>query len=194
MQTFLPYPDFKKSASVLDNKRLGKQRLECLQILRTLWFGRRQKLCCSLKCYNRNSKGEIINYTIISNIYHWKKRKCPYCGSTNYIEYKTPWYNHPAVQMWKGYEVHLYDYLSQICYEWTIVRGYQDSILSKSLELLEWCCNSSDKDVLPFWLGNNKLHLSHQSNLIRKKPDYYRPIFGYDIPDDLRYFWPTKEK
>lgn len=33
MQTFLPYPDFQKSAQVLDQKRLGKQRLECLQIL-----------------------------------------------------------------------------------------------------------------------------------------------------------------
>lgn len=32
MQTFLPYPDFAKSAKVLDNKRLGKQRVECKQI------------------------------------------------------------------------------------------------------------------------------------------------------------------
>lgn len=32
MQTFLPYPDFAKSASVLDNKRLGKQRVEAKQI------------------------------------------------------------------------------------------------------------------------------------------------------------------
>lgn len=36
MQTFLPYPDFAKSASVLDNRRLGKQRVECLQILKAL--------------------------------------------------------------------------------------------------------------------------------------------------------------
>lgn len=36
MQTFLPYPDFAESARVLDNKRLGKQRVECLQILRAL--------------------------------------------------------------------------------------------------------------------------------------------------------------
>ena len=32
MQTFLPYPEFDKSAYVLDNKRLGKQRVECKQI------------------------------------------------------------------------------------------------------------------------------------------------------------------
>jgi len=36
MQTFLPYRDFVDSASVLDDKRLGKQRVECLQILRAL--------------------------------------------------------------------------------------------------------------------------------------------------------------
>jgi hypothetical protein len=36
MQTFLPYPDFQESARVLDRQRLGKQRVECLQILRTL--------------------------------------------------------------------------------------------------------------------------------------------------------------
>lgn len=36
MQTFLPYPDFVKSLQCLDNKRLGKQRVEALQILNTL--------------------------------------------------------------------------------------------------------------------------------------------------------------
>jgi hypothetical protein len=36
MQTFLPYPDFHQSALCLDNKRLGKQRVECLQILKAL--------------------------------------------------------------------------------------------------------------------------------------------------------------
>lgn len=36
MQTFLPFPDFKQSAAALDTDRLGKQRAEVLQILRTL--------------------------------------------------------------------------------------------------------------------------------------------------------------
>ncbi|WP_055475722.1 MSMEG_6728 family protein [Gordonia sp. HS-NH1] len=36
MQTFLPYPDFRRSAEVLDPARLGKQRVETLQILRAL--------------------------------------------------------------------------------------------------------------------------------------------------------------
>lgn len=36
MQTFLPYPDFAESARVLDRQRLGKQRVECKQILMAL--------------------------------------------------------------------------------------------------------------------------------------------------------------
>ncbi|MEJ3653240.1 MSMEG_6728 family protein [Actinomycetes bacterium KLBMP 9759] len=36
MQTFLPYPDFAASAAVLDERRLGKQRVEALQVLRAL--------------------------------------------------------------------------------------------------------------------------------------------------------------
>lgn len=36
MQTFIPYTNIKKSAKVLDNKRLGKQRVEAIQIARCL--------------------------------------------------------------------------------------------------------------------------------------------------------------
>jgi hypothetical protein len=36
MQTFLPYPDFAASARALDVRRLGKQRVEALQVLRGL--------------------------------------------------------------------------------------------------------------------------------------------------------------
>lgn len=36
MQTFLPYPSFKQSAACLDRARLGKQRLEGVQILKVL--------------------------------------------------------------------------------------------------------------------------------------------------------------
>ena len=36
MQTFLPYASFVKSAKCLDRKRIGKQRVETMQILNTL--------------------------------------------------------------------------------------------------------------------------------------------------------------
>lgn len=38
MNTFLPYADFALSARCLDNKRLGKQRIEAYQILQVLLF------------------------------------------------------------------------------------------------------------------------------------------------------------
>src|SRR5215210_4461763 len=36
MQTFVPYSDFESSARALDTKRLGKQRVEVIQIVRAL--------------------------------------------------------------------------------------------------------------------------------------------------------------
>lgn len=36
MQTFLPDPDFETTARLLDSRRLGKQRVEAMQILRAL--------------------------------------------------------------------------------------------------------------------------------------------------------------
>ena len=42
MQTFLPYPDFRESLESLDNKRLGKQRVEAYQIISAI-TGRTRK-------------------------------------------------------------------------------------------------------------------------------------------------------
>jgi hypothetical protein len=36
VQTFLPYADFERSARALDTRRLGKQRVECIQVVRGL--------------------------------------------------------------------------------------------------------------------------------------------------------------
>jgi hypothetical protein len=40
VQTFLPYPEFLRSAQALDQRRLGKQRVETLQVLRALTWPR----------------------------------------------------------------------------------------------------------------------------------------------------------
>ena len=36
MQTFLPFPSFRASAETLDDRRLGKQRVETLQVMKAL--------------------------------------------------------------------------------------------------------------------------------------------------------------
>lgn len=72
MQTFLPYNDFPKSAASLDMRRLGKQRVEAYQILRSLlgisngWINHpATKMWCghemTLYIYTRDICNEWIN-------------------------------------------------------------------------------------------------------------------------------------
>ena len=72
MQTFLPYSDFKKSAEALDMKRLGKQRVECLQILKALTGAGGWKNHPAVKMWNGYSSA-LITYGIAICI-EWKKR------------------------------------------------------------------------------------------------------------------------
>ena len=172
MQTFLPYPSFEQSARVLDNRRLGKQRVECLQILQALACGPYQKCENSLpwthKTWVKCQKEEFQTKRQI----HTKYRN-------------TPWYNHPAVKMWRGYELALANYGFSICDAW-IQRGFKDTCLGKitqqfDLRLAFMC---------PPWLGNEAFHASHRSNLLRKDPTWYSQ-FGWTEPNDLPYVWPV---
>jgi hypothetical protein len=95
------------------------------------------------------------------------------------------WTNHPATNMWRGYEAALALYGVKVCQEW-IDRGYKDSLLPEFQERFIRDHESFDN---PQWLGDARLHLSHQSNLIRKDPLFYVPVFGDDIPNDMPYFW-----
>ncbi len=93
------------------------------------------------------------------------------------------WKNHPAVKMWRGHLGALSEYGIAICNEWR-ARGYQDNQLPFFLERREANC------PMPKWLGNPEFHLSHQSNLIRKLPSHYSPLFP-GVPDNLPYVWPS---
>ncbi|MGI8676970.1 MAG: MSMEG_6728 family protein [Nocardioidaceae bacterium] len=155
VQTFLPYPDFNRSARVLDDKRLGKQRVECLQIMHVL-IGLRWNV------------------------------------SLEVIEEFTPrgWRNHPAVLMWTGCEDSLLDYQRSVCAVWAS-RGFHDTCYAKSVGLMaRWWDEGGTGSARPSWLGDAALHRSHQSNLIRKAPAIYRPLFP-GVPDDLPYIWPA---
>lgn len=98
------------------------------------------------------------------------------------------WTNHPATNMWRGYEAALALYGIKMCQEW-IARGYKDSLLPEFQERFILDHKSLDN---PEWLGDARVHVSHQSNLIRKDPQFYAPIFG-EIPSDIPYFWWTAE-
>ena len=52
MQTFLPYPDFRKSLQTLDYRRLGKQRVEAMQLVKAIYiedYGWRKHPCCKMR-------------------------------------------------------------------------------------------------------------------------------------------------
>jgi hypothetical protein len=148
VQTFLPYADFRRSAEVLDTKRLGKQRVECLQVLRGLTV--------------------------------------PTYG----------WRHHPAVRMWRGHEEALGRYTFTVCETWT-ERGHADTVAATMTAELAALGLREVRDqpalaaagALPPWLGEEDLHRSHRSALLRKDPARYGPLFT-DVPDDLPYVWP----
>lgn len=148
MQTFLPYPDFARSLAVLDTPRLGKQRVETLQILRALVL--------------------------------------PEYG----------WQNHPAVRMWEGRLPALVLYGLISADQWR-QRGFGDSTAAHIAEFAPEAVGASQADLaaaglLPAWLGDERLHRSHQSKLLGKNPDHYRQFFP-DVPADLEYFWPDPD-
>ena len=103
------------------------------------------------------------------------------------INPKYGWQNHPAVNMWRGYLGALLDYQTAICYEWVVNRGYKDTCLEKTEALLH---NHPLTDEYPDWLGDSEIHTSHQSNLVKKDPIFYKAVFP-NVPDNIEYVWPV---
>jgi hypothetical protein len=149
MQTFLPVADFEESARLLDSPRLGKQRVETLQVLRAL---------------------ELPDYG---------------------------WASHPVVHMWRGRTPGLVAYGLAMVRVWR-ERGFADTTERLIGEFAPEVVGVPQAELaaaglLPSWVGDEALHLSHRSNLIAKDPEFYRPrfaeLFGAE-PDDLPYVWP----
>lgn len=158
VQTFLPFADFARSARTLDTKRLGKQRVETLQVMRAL----------TVEGYG--------------------------------------WRNHPAARMWEGHRPSLMAYQDATCDEWER-RGFADTCREKTLEVLalpstlfrrslslpavdELRLYRAGETSPPSWLGREDVHASHRSNLVRKDPEHYMPLFP-GTPPDLDYVWPV---
>ena len=97
------------------------------------------------------------------------------------------WVNHPATNMWRGYEKSLVVYGTTICAEWK-ARGYKDAMQARIGEYFYKFPES--EDGLPSWFGNDEFHLSHRSNLVRKFPEHYLQYWPGMSPD-LEYVWPV---
>jgi hypothetical protein len=150
VQTFLPYPSFARSAAVLDDRRLGKQRVEALQVVRALTWA----------------------------TYGWK--------------------HHPAVRMWQGSVESLGRYGYLICREW-VGRGFADTcavsiatdLADAGVTTVRTEAELAAAGALPAWLGDDRVHRSHQAALRRKDPEHYGPLFP-DVDPDQPYHWPVQ--
>ena len=95
------------------------------------------------------------------------------------------WRNHPASRMWADNLAGLSAYGVEMCREWKR-RGYRDTCEERITALVK-----PDPYDLPRWWGRMDIVESHRSNLIRKAPELYRPLW-VDTPDDLPYVWVTE--
>ena len=139
MNTFLPFKDFILSGKALDNKRLGKQRVEVLQMLNKI---------------HGITKGK-------------------------------GWTNHPCTKMWYSTPNALVEYGLNICDIWKN-KGFKDTCYEK----IKFHYKSNLSNKMPEWLGRDDVHISHQSKLIQKDREFYKPKFP-NAPENLEYVWPV---
>jgi hypothetical protein len=176
MQTFLPYPNFAQSAACLDNKRLGKQRVEVLKILNALAKGPQHCPVCltgpidQRVCYHPELAAKKLHGHAIKT---------------------TAWYNHPATQMWLGYTDRLVAYGMIICDEW-IKRGFKDTCRDK-IQAMLLKAPTSHIGQTPTWLGREDFHSAHKAALLAKDYSHYK-TFGWTETPALNYIWPGQNK
>jgi len=171
MQTFLPYPDFKKSLQTLDYRRLGKQRVEAYQIIRIL------KAASQSKVYRDGKKKATQTYGAIRRGADDEANKGRRMNA-KWHKFGGSYSNHPAVRMWRGHINALKLYYNLSLDEW-ISRGYKNRMQKMTIR---------GKIIYPAWFGRNKFHAAHRSNLLRKYPAYYGNYSWWE-KHDLPYLW-----
>ena len=91
------------------------------------------------------------------------------------------WQHHPCFKLWENNIDALKYYYNNSVIIWAerIGQNYHKDMLLEVVDPLF---------KMPVWLGNKRLHASHRSNLLRKKPDFYKH-YGWKEPHDLPYYW-----
>jgi hypothetical protein len=168
MMTFLVDPDFRISASQLDNARLGKQRVEALQILlllrklhlvallidvaipaREISISRKRMWIKELVRMYRESPVRILAQRdgVVLQV------------SSDKPHDKLGWFSHPIVAMWFGYEEALVEYLHAHLSEW-IKRGFVNTMIFQDFQ---------GKVVYPDWIFESRVHDNHRGALLKKE-------------------------
>lgn len=191
MQTFLPYSSFASSVSVLDTLRLGKQRVEAMQLVIIYEQQKLRHFNPGIFCKVRdiyNNQRELFKelmYVYLQDmneiaLFNFLDKFTDVVNET-YLELNIPWENHSASVMWRGYSDALKLYYNTTINEW-IKRGYINN-----MPIIK-----TNTPNFPYWINNEEFHASHRSNLLRKDPEHYAK-FGWTEPDDLPYCWPKSK-
>jgi len=88
--------------------------------------------------------------------------------------------HHPVNKMWQEYPNAL-AYYHNLCIDEWIARGYKNTMSYISFD-------QSNNGMFPHWLGNEQLHASHRSNLLKKDYTFYSQ-YGWQEPTDMPYVW-----
>jgi predicted DNA-binding transcriptional regulator AlpA len=144
MQTFMTHDNYMDTAKALDNKRLGKQRVEAYQILKAL-------------------RGDYND-----------------TGA---------WVNHPATVMWRNHQYDLALYGLTISMEF-YERGFDGYNMVETFNDLMSQLARTNTEHYPWWVNDELLRYTHQSNLVRKDADYY----DFNVPNNIPYVWPLDDE
>lgn len=143
MQTFLPHPNFVHSAACLDTKRLGKQRVECMQILNALL-----------------EPHQVANGILFPSPRGWRTH--PATRMWAGCESALALYMTVVIAEWRlrGYNNSM---MMPYADDWRPNPDYAHAA----------CLQQFRDIRMPSWLGDKAFHDSHKSNLLRKDPAWY---------------------
>lgn len=109
------------------------------------------------------------------------------------------WVNHPAVQMWKGYESLLWVYVLSMVKEWRM-RGFKSTIATKATQTMDAALEKhkiTKMGGLPDWMKDKDkfeaIASSHRTALLTKDYEWYSQ-FGWQedegvAPTHYDYIW-----
>lgn len=103
------------------------------------------------------------------------------------------WARHPGVEMWRGHEVALWQYIDTMFTGFGPPETWNETI--KSLrhaadQHLSWATSGDFSMDMPKWMGMEQLHLAHQALLVRTQPRTYASRFP-DVDASLPMVWPV---
>lgn len=172
MQTFLPYDSYVESARCLDDKRLGKQRVECKQILLALGVSVGEHVPKSSSWRNHPA------------VRMWRGHEFELCRYSQCIcdEWRRRGFKDILGVQFANAEADLFLRAMPALYK--NAKEYNELVIDD--------CNKRFF-AKPEWLGEEIFHASHRSNLLRKNPEHYGK-FGWIEPNDLPYVWPVEKE